>query len=136
LLKESQPVTRHLLLTIAAMTVALAVPAKASAQAQVKSNHDFGGLVLGMTIKDVIKSLGEPSSTEAFEATTGAKVSVWFYYQSELEGHATLPVPLIFENGRLVAWGRSIYQKKLDTEVAGPFWTRNQDCISGRTALW
>jgi len=105
----------HLLLRIAVLSLAFALPVGALGQTEVKSNRDFATLALGMTTQDVMKSLGEPSATEAFEAATGAKISVWFYYKSELDGHATMPVPLIFENGRLVAWGRSIYQKKLDT---------------------
>ena len=97
------------------LSLALAFSVGVLGQTEVKSIRDFATLALGMTMQDVTKSLGEPSSTEAFEATTGTKISVWFYYQSELGGRATMPVPLIFENGRLVAWGRSIYQKKLDT---------------------
>ena len=97
------------------LALILALSAGALAQITVKSSRDLAALSFGMSSADVMKSLGEPSSVEGFEAESGAKVVVWFYYQSELEGRATLPVPLIFENGKLVAWGRSIYQKKLDT---------------------
>jgi outer membrane protein assembly factor BamE (lipoprotein component of BamABCDE complex) len=106
---------RAIVRTIAVLAMGLALAHDAPAQAEVKSSRDLAALVFGMSTKDVMNSLGEPSSIEGFEAASGAKVVVWFYYQSELEGRATMPVPLIFENGKLVAWGRSIYQKKLDT---------------------
>ena len=106
--------SRYPVVPMIVFSFTLAFAVGALAQTEVKSSRDFATLALGITTQDVMSSLGEPSSTEAFEANTGAKVSVWFYYQSELNGRATMPVPLIFENGKLVAWGRSIYQKKLD----------------------
>lgn len=100
---------------LVAVLAALLAIGQCVAQPVARSANAFEALALGMTRQNVSAVLGAPSSTEAFESVDGAKITVWFYYRSEAEGRATLPVPLIFENGKLVAWGRSIYQQKLNT---------------------
>jgi hypothetical protein len=79
---------------------------------------DLWKLRLGMSAADVQKAIGSPAHHEAFESVQGHQIYVFFYPGDRDVAAGVRAIgetPVIFENGRLVGWGRSFYQKKLDT---------------------
>jgi len=74
-------------------------------------------LRVGMTKTEVLEIMGEPIGDEVF-----CRPDVWFYYISTewADGLVTEDecLPLVFEKGVLVGWGRAFYAKYRTTPPA------------------
>jgi hypothetical protein len=84
----------------------LARPAPPAAPA--KSMGEAAGLELRMSKAEVTKLLGLPDQTEGFYAGDKA-VTIWTYKLMDPKGQR-LPLPVVFENGRLTGWGETYSQ--------------------------
>jgi hypothetical protein len=72
---------------------------------------EAAGLELRMSKAEVTKLLGLPDQTEGFYVGDKA-VTIWTYKLIDPKGQR-LPLPVIFENGRLTGWGETSYQMML-----------------------
>jgi len=72
----------------------------------------IAGLALGTYRADVLRELGTPIDSEAFDRN-GEEVRVLFYRtrhrNSDGETTRDETTPLVFENERLVGWGEAVY---------------------------
>jgi hypothetical protein len=74
----------------------------------VAQNRDrLNDLKVGMTKDQVVKLMGRPYQTEAIAETE------WLFYKIDLMYDPGL-IPLAFENGILVGWGRNFYTKEAE----------------------
>lgn len=77
-------------------------------------------LRVGMTKSEVLEVMGKPLADELF-----CKPDCWYYYIEPVwvDGLTTEDecMPLVFENGKLVGWGRGFYVRyRLERKNAAP----------------
>ncbi|MEE4278227.1 MAG: DUF3192 domain-containing protein, partial [Halieaceae bacterium] len=72
----------------------------------------IAGLALGTSRADVLRDLGTPIDSEAFDRD-GEEVRVLFYRTQRRHGDGETTrdetTPLVFENDRLIGWGQLVY---------------------------
>lgn len=81
-----------------------------------KMREKIADLPLGQSTEAVREKLGEPEFSEAFAGKDG-EYRVWFYrtHRSKSDGDTTRDetTPLVFRDGKLVAFGTDAYKQAL-----------------------
>jgi len=81
-----------------------------------KKNNDLMlTLKTGQTKDQVLGIMGDPSRNEKYN-TNGKNIDVWFY-RTDTDIYALEDdnfTPVIFEDDRLVGWGRNLYEEKIE----------------------
>ena len=83
-------------------------------------------LELGMSKQEVLNLMKAPQLNEAYRTQDGGSLEVFFYNTSfeythqEIEADCVeraICVPLVFENGRLIGWGKQFYENRIKVEL-------------------
>jgi len=68
-------------------------------------------LQIGQTREQVINIMGMPHMNEGYKSEKGVSREVLYYGTGSLTPESEL-IPLVFENGKLIGWGKDYYQKE------------------------
>ena len=77
------------------------------------NREEIAALVIGTSRDEVVRQLGTPNDSEAFELD-GDDVRILFYrtHRKHSDGETSRDetTPLVFRNDRLVGWGSAVYE--------------------------
>lgn len=85
-----------------------------------KNRKSLLHLSIGMTKTEVQKAMGDPRKTEAY-SKDGRNIEFWLYMTegitiTDRKLRDSNFTPLVFEDGKLIGWGRNFYDQTLKYE--------------------
>ena len=81
-----------------------------------KNNKKISNLDVGQSIKEILDEMGSPDKNEKY-VLGEQETAIWFYKVSpglDRTGRDNDLMPLVFENGKLIGWGRDIYNQTVN----------------------
>ena len=81
-----------------------------------KNSKNISDLNMGQSIKETLDEMGLPDKNEKY-VLRGQETAIWFYKVSpgfDRIGQDNDLMPLVFENGTLIGWGRDVYYQTIN----------------------
>ena len=98
-------------------TAALLLPAILMVSCTAENNRrKLNMLDLGMGKSQVIKIMGDPYINETYKQPDGGSLVALFYLTDD-SVWPPLYTPIVFENGKVIGWGRNFYEDRVKMKV-------------------